>query len=308
MKYSNLGKTGLKVSQLSLGTVELGLNYGINEPGDSGKPDEGHSIHLLKRAADAGINLFDTAPSYGCSEELLGKAFANSNDCIITTKVNVPPEDADAKKLIRASLAESRQKLQKPSLDIVQVHNATADTFVNSDVFNILAKEKDAGNIRFIGASVYEPENALAAIDSGMVDVIQIAYNVLDQRMDEMVLHRAESEGIGVMGRSVYLKGVLTERAKWLPEHCTPLREASEHVKKKMNLTSWNDLSEFALRFALSNPMIDSVLVGVSNEVELDFALKVLNKGKLDDNELDLAHQCKINDKFWLDPSNWEID
>ena len=94
MKYSNLGKTGLKVSQLSLGTVELGLNYGINEPGGFGKPDKEHSIHLLQRAADAGINLFDTAPSYGCSEELLGRAFANRNDCIITTKVNVPSEDS----------------------------------------------------------------------------------------------------------------------------------------------------------------------------------------------------------------------
>jgi len=308
MKYSNLGKTGLKVSQLSLGTVELGLNYGINEPGGFGKPDKEHSIHLLQRAADAGINLFDTAPSYGCSEELLGRAFANRNDCIITTKVNVPSEDADVEKYIRASLEESYQKLQKPSLDIVQVHNATADTFANSDVFNILAEEKDAGNIRFIGASVYEPENALAAIDSGMIDVIQVAYNVLDQRMDEKVLDRAESEGIGILSRSVYLKGVLTERAKWLPDHCTPLREASEYIKQKMNLTSWSDLSEFALRFALSNPLINSVLVGVSNETELDFALKVLNKGKLDGNELDLAHQCKINDKFWLDPSNWGID
>ena len=308
MKYSNLGKTGLKVSQLSLGTVELGLNYGINEPGDLGKPDEEHSIHLLQRAADAGINLFDTAPSYGCSEELLGKAFANRKDCIVTTKVNVPSKDADVGGLIRSSLAGSRQKLQKPSLDIVQVHNATADTFANSDVFKILAQEKDVGNIRFIGASVYEPENALAAIDSGMIDVLQVAYNVLDQRMDKKVLDRADSEGIGILSRSVYLKGVLTERAKWLPDHCAPLRDASKHVKEKMNLTSWDDLSEFALRFALSNPMIDSVLVGVSNEAELDFALKVLNKGKLDDNELDMAHQCKINDKFWLDPSNWEID
>ena len=263
---------------------------------------------MLQKAADAGINLFDTAPSYGCSEELLGKAFANRKDCIITTKVNVPSKGVDAGDLIRSSLVKSRQKLQKPYLDIVQVHNATADAFANSDVFKILAQEKDAGNIRFMGASVYEPENALAAIDSGMIDVLQIAYNVLDQRMDEMVFDRAEYEGIGVMGRSVYLKGVLTERAKWLPDHCAPLINASEHVKKKMNLTSWDDLSEFALRFALSNPMINSVLVGVSNETELDFALEVLNKGKLDDNELDLAHQCKIDDKFWLDPSNWEID
>ena len=80
MKYSKLGKTGIPVSRLGLGTVELGLDYGINEPGNFGKPDEEYSIHLLHKAADAGINIFDTAPAYGCSEELLGKAFADRAD------------------------------------------------------------------------------------------------------------------------------------------------------------------------------------------------------------------------------------
>lgn len=290
-----------------MGTVELGLDYGIIQPGETAKPDGDHSIRLLHRAADAGINLFDTAPSYGCSEEILGRAFTDRKQIIIATKINIPPDDLDTEKFIISSLARSRRKLQKDHLDIVQVHNATADTFLHSKAFKVLQEEKESGNIRFTGASVYEPENALAAIDSGMIDVIQVAYNVLDQRMDEIVLDRARSEGIGILSRSVYLKGVLTARAKWLPDHCTPLRDASEHVKKIMNLASWDDLSEFALRFALSNPLINSVLVGVSNEVELDFALKVFNKGKLSDNELDLAHQCKINDKFWLDPSNWEI-
>lgn len=308
MKYNELGKTGLVVSELGLGTVELGLDYGINEPGNFGKPDEAYGIRLLHKAADAGINLFDTAPAYGCSEEILGKVFANRKSCIIATKVNIPPEDVDAEKFIRASLTQSRQKLRRKCLDIVQVHNATSDTFLHSDIFSILLEEKDAGNIRFVGASVYEPENALAAIDSGTIDVLQIAYNILDQRMDEKVLDKAESEGIGVLSRSVYLKGVLTKRAKYLPEHCAPLREAVERIKEKMNLTSWTDLSSFALRFALSNPRIDSVLVGVRSEAELEFALDAFNKGKLSDNELDLASQCRMDDRFWLNPSNWGID
>ncbi|MCK4859052.1 MAG: aldo/keto reductase, partial [Candidatus Omnitrophica bacterium] len=167
MKYSKLGEAGIQLSRLGLGTVELGLNYGINQPGNFGKPDEEHSIYLLHKVADAGINLFDTAPSYGCSEEILGKAFANKKGCIIATKVNIPPEGEDVEKFIRDSLTQSRQKLRRRCLDIVQVHNATSDTFLRSDIFKILLKEKNAGNIRFIGASVYGPENALAAIDSG---------------------------------------------------------------------------------------------------------------------------------------------
>jgi len=308
MKYNKLGKTGLRVSQLGLGTVELGLDYGINKPGDFGKPDEVSAIKLLHKAADAGINLFDTAPSYGCSEEILGKAFVNRKDCIIATKVNIPPEGENIENFIVFSLTQSRQKLRRKYLDIVQVHNATSDTFLRSDIFEILMREKDKGTVQCIGASVYEPENALAAIDSGMIDVLQIAYNILDQRMDEKVLDKAESEGIGVLSRSVYLKGVLTERVKYLPEHCAPLKKAVESVKKKMNLTSWNDLSSFALRFALSNSRISSVLVGVCSEAELDFALDAASKGKLSDDELDLAYHCGIKDKFWLNPSNWGID
>lgn len=309
MKYINLGKTGIKVSRLGLGTVELGLDYGINKPENfTKKPNEKDSIYLLNKAADFGINLFDTAPSYGCSEELLGKAFVNKRDCIIATKVNIPPDGEDVKKFIQSSLTQSCKKLQRKYLDIVQVHNATSKTFLHSDIFEILLKEKSKGNLRIIGASVYEPENALVAIKSGMIDVLQIAYNVLDQRMDEKVLDKAKSEGIGILSRSAFLKGVLTERIKYLSKSCEPLKKAVENTKMKMKLSSWQDLSIFALRFVLSNPAIDSVLVGVSNEVELDFALNVFGKGKLNNNELELAYHCSVNDKFWLNPSNWEID
>ena len=308
MEYNKLGKTGINVSRLALGTVELGLEYGINASRDFKKPYEKDSIYLLHKAMDMGINLFDTAPSYGNSEELLGKAFANKKNCIIATKVSIPPKGEDCEKFILSSLIRSRKKLQRKYLDIVQVHNATVDTFLNSDIFKILLKEKEAGNIRYIGASVYGQENALAAINSGMIDVLQIAYNVLDQRMDEKVLAKAKSEGIGILSRSVFLKGVLTERIKYLPKSCAPLKKAAENIKIKMKLSSWQDLSNFALRFALSNPIIDSVLVGVSNEAELDFALNAFNKGKLDNNKLELAYQFKMNDYFWLNPSNWEID
>ncbi len=308
MKYINLGKTGIKVSRLGLGTVELGLDYGISKSRDFKKPDEKDSIYLLHKAVDFGINLFDTAPSYGNSEKLLGKAFTNKKNCIIATKVNIPPKGEDCEKFILSSLNRSCKRLQRKYLDIIQVHNATVNTFLNSDIFKILIKEKEAGNIQFIGASVYEPENAFAAINSGIIDVLQVAYNVLDQRMDKKVLAKAKSEGIGILSRSVFLKGVLTERVNYLPEHCEPLKRTVENLKEKMNLSSWEELSSFAFRFALSNSKINSVLIGVQNENELNFAINSFNKGKLINNELELAYQCKMNDIFWLNPSNWEID
>jgi len=308
MKYNKLRKTGIQVSRLGLGTVELGLDYGINKPGNFSKPDERHSIYLLHKAADMGINLFDTAPSYGNSEKLLGKAFANRKDCIIATKINIPSEGENIERYIQSSLSKSCKNLKKKYLDIVQVHNATYNTFFNTDLFEILMKEKQKDNIQLIGASVYEPENALAAIKSEMIDVLQIAYNILDQRMGKEVLVEAESKGIDILSRSVFLKGVLTERVKYLPEHCELLKRAVENLKEKMNFTSWGDLSDFALRFVLSNSKITSVLVGICNEAELDFALNAFNKGKLNNHELNLAYSCGINNNFLLNPSNWEID
>lgn len=141
-----------------------------------------------------------------------------------------------------------------------------------------------------------------------MIDVLQITYNILDQRMNDTVLDKAESKGTGILDHSVYLKGVLTERAKYLPEHCAPLRRAAERARKTMNLTSRDDLSSSALRFALSNSRIDSVFVGVGCEAELDFALDAFNEGKFSNNKLDLAYHCRMDDKFWLNPSNWGIN
>lgn len=295
----------MKVSRLSLGTAELGLGYGIGKPGSSGGPDAATAIHLLHKAADSGINLFDTAPRYGSSEEILGKALSKRDNCIVATKVNIPPEDIDAKKFVMSSLGQSCKRLRRECLDIVQVHNATVDTFLNNDILTILAREKEKGNLRFIGASVYDPENALAGIDFGMIDVLQVAYNILDQRMRYKVFDEAASKGIGVLGRSVYLKGALTQRVEGLPEHLAPLKRAIENLKSKMNLNSWNELSSVALRFALSNLKVSSALVGVSSEGELDFALDAAKRGGLNNSELCLAYECAMNDKFWLNPSNW---
>src|SRR3972149_11222385 len=91
MEYRVLGKTGLKVSAIGIGTVSLGVDYGIEVPGGFGAPGEKGAIDLLKGCACEGINVFDTAPAYGRAEELLGKAFGNAADVGGITKVSIPP-------------------------------------------------------------------------------------------------------------------------------------------------------------------------------------------------------------------------
>src|SRR6266853_6726240 len=97
MKYSSLGRTGLHVSQLALGTAAFGLeNYGIQEPGEQGRLSEDQAIGLVRAAVDKGINFFDTARGYGESEAVLGKGLNGHSSCIVATKIGIPGSDTDS--------------------------------------------------------------------------------------------------------------------------------------------------------------------------------------------------------------------
>ncbi len=231
MEHRILGRTRLSVSILSLGTVELGIGYGIRKPGQSAYPERSEAVYLLRYAADQGINLFDTAPAYGEGEQLLGEALGRRHDCYFTTKVSIPEEDGKVlsgqplQVAINGSLEASLKALDRDWLDIVQIHNATADILEQGEIAGVLLRARESGKVRFLGASVYGEEAALAVIRAGSFDVLQLAYNLLDQRMAANIFPAASQANIGVICRSALLKGALTERAKWLPEELAALRQ-----------------------------------------------------------------------------------
>jgi aryl-alcohol dehydrogenase-like predicted oxidoreductase len=307
-----LGRTNLEVSALSLGTVELGTDYGIRQPGQPGRPDRAESIRLLEYAADRGINLFDTAPAYGDSEKLLGEALGRRNDCHFATKVSMlekegkPLSGKPLRKAVSDSLEASLRTLRRDFIDIVQIHNATVETIERGEITEALLKARDAGKIRFLGASVYGEEAALAVIKAGDFDTIQLAYNLLDQRMAGEVFPAACEANIGVICRSALLKGALTERARWLPEELAPLRE---QVTRAVNSLagSWEKLPQIALRFCLSSSHISTVLVGASSRQELDAAIEAAAAGPLSNKELEIASGLALADESLINPVNWPI-
>jgi len=311
MILKKFGNMDISVSALGLGTVELGMDYGIAMPDERGKPESDDALNILHHACQNGINFFDTAPSYGHSERIVGEAFENFSfeKPVIATKINIPSGECNIREYVKCSIENSCLNLSTECLDIVQIHNATSDTFNDSAFLSALLEMRDSGIINYLGASVYDPENAIAVIDSKEVDLIQVAYNVIDQRMADDVLPEAHRKGIGIVCRSVYFKGLLTERAQYLPDSCSFLRDIAYRIKEELNFSSWSELSVYALRFALSNPYIDCVLVGVKNMQELQFALDIW-KGMdcLSYEELELAKSCRVDDEFWLNPSNWGID
>lgn len=291
----------------------MGVDYGIEAPGEFGRPAEADAIRLLQQAADAGINLFDTAPAYGESERLLGQALRSYPGCYIATKVPVPT-DANGGRMhgppllraVQGSMENSLRALQRDVLDIVQIHNAAIDVMAQGEMAGILLEAQRQGKVRFLGASVYGEEAALAAVEAGCFDVIQVAYSVLDQRMAWRVFPVAERAGVGILVRSALLKGALTAKAPWLPPELGELKRAAERARDLL-AGSWQSLPEAALRFCLSARPVATVLIGARTAEELRQALAAAEAGALSEEVLARAPALALTEEHWLNPSYWSI-
>jgi aryl-alcohol dehydrogenase-like predicted oxidoreductase len=284
------------------------MGYGIQAPGEGDRLAEEVVIRLLREATDAGINLFDTAPAYGKSERLLGQALGQCSDCYFATKVPIPKErhSSQIRRAIHNSLENSLHALQRDVLDIVQIHNATVDVITHGEITDVLLGAQQEGKIRFLGATVYTEAEALAVIEAGHFNVLQVAYNVLDQRMAPRIFPAAEQAGVGIIVRSAFLKGVLTAKAQWLPSEMFDLRQAAEQAKDVLG-GSWQSLPEIALRFCLSAPQVTTVLVGVRTMEELKQALIAVEDGPMSEGSLAHTADLALADERLLNPSYWPI-
>jgi aryl-alcohol dehydrogenase-like predicted oxidoreductase len=202
------------------------------------------------------------------------------------------------------SVETSLRALHRDVLDIAQIHNATPEILERGEMLDVLERAREAGKIRFVGATVYGEPAALAAISSGRVDVLQIALNLLDQRMLARVLPEARRSNVGVVVRSAFLKGALTSRAKLLPEGLRCLAEASDRMRAALGET-WDSLPSAALRFCFSVPGVHSVLVGLRSVPELAAACAARGEGHLDSEIVTKTKVLSLNDEQLLDPSYW---
>lgn len=294
------------MSAIGFGSVELGMDYGIKVPGKRGRPNQKESEGILQRALDSGINFFDTAPSYGDSERLLG-AVIGSKPCYIATKVNVDEENGDVGGAIRASIENSLRNFNRECLDIVQIHNMEENTRKHDDALNALGALQKKGLVRFLGTSLYGPRDVLSSVQKDFFDVLQIAYNILDQRTKEEIIPMAEKENMGIVGRSAYFRGMLTERVQYLDENWNFFKKSAKDIKTKAGIDSWDDLSKLALKFCLSTKELDTVLVGVQTMDELEFAVKAAEEENLSEDIFEKLLAMKSNDEYWLNPLNWYL-
>ena len=312
MNYRVLGRTGIKVSEIAFGCVEIGMPYGIGVKEMADMPAEKECLKMLRAALDAGINFYDTARLYGRSENILGRAFRDQREkVVISTKCKHLPASADALKesglirdIIRTSLDESLSALQTDYIDLFMLHNAAIEILENETVCDTFAQLKKMGVVRAIGVSTYRIEETGKAIDSGIWDSIQLPFNLMDQSQ-HVLFKKADEAGVGIVIRSVLLKGILSDRGAQLhPE----LRDVESHRKLYDELLDDDipALPMLATKFALSFSNISSVLVGIDREAYLKDALKAADGRYLEAHRLRRARELAYPEPEFLNLPEWD--
>jgi aryl-alcohol dehydrogenase-like predicted oxidoreductase len=214
MQKRQIANTGLAVSPLGLGTVKLGRDQGVKYPSDFTIPDDRAAANLLAEARELGINLIDTAPAYGRSEERLGPLLAGQrNHWVICTKVGEEFDhgqshfDFSARHTL-ASVERSLRRLQTDRLDIVLIHSDGNDLDVlhHSGALETLQMLKAQGKIRAVGMSTKTIEGGLAA--ARCCDLVMVTYNI-QQPQEESVLDYCASSGTAVLIKKALASGHL---------------------------------------------------------------------------------------------------
>ncbi|MCE7980622.1 MAG: aldo/keto reductase [Caldilinea sp. CFX5] len=315
MTYRTLGRTQLAVSALALGTVELGMDYGIAASGHFTRPAETAAIDLVHAALAAGVTFIDTARAYGESEAVLGKALRGRRDqVVLATKVGLHrsdgslPTGATLRGEMLASLETSLRLLQTDWVDLWQIHNVDGAVLARHDeLAAIFAAVKANGKVRAVGGSFYGAELPQQALGFDLFDVIQVTYSVFDQRLADQVLPLAQAQNVGVMVRSVLLKGALTERADYLPDHLETLR-ARARAYRQLVAAQGQGLTpaQVAIAFALAHPQISSVLVGIRSLEELTENLPALT-ATLPAALLAQLSTLRIDEEKLINPGLWGI-
>ena len=213
MQYRELGRTGWKVSAVSFGA------WGIS--GEWGPVDDAESLATLHKAADLGVNFFDTADVYGDgrSERLVAKLRNQRSETIhIATKAGRRLEPHVATGYNRANLTAfvelSLKNLDTEALDLLQLHCPPNQIYYMPEVFGILDDLVRAGKVCYYGVSVEKVEEALKAIEFPNVQSVQIIFNMFRQRPAELFFEQARKRKVGILARIPLASGMLTGKLK----------------------------------------------------------------------------------------------
>jgi aryl-alcohol dehydrogenase-like predicted oxidoreductase len=210
MKLKRLGKTGFNVSEISLGTWQVGGKWGEAF-------NDANADHILNTAIDSGINFIDTADVYsgGLSERAIGRVLRTRSERVyVATKcgrqlnphTNVAYQPAALRKFVEASL----KNMNLECLDLIQLHCPPTEVYYRPEIFELFDRLKEEGKILNLGVSVEKVEEALKAIEYDNVCTIQIIFNMFRHRPIELFFKEAKRKDVGILARVPLASGLLT--------------------------------------------------------------------------------------------------
>ncbi len=273
-----LGRTGLEVTRIGFGALEIGRDWGVGDEESRRKPAETEAGAVLNGVLDLGVNLIDTARAYHRSEERIGQFLSGRrSEYVLASKCgehsNEPQTYYDfSYRAVADSIDLSLRLLQTDRVDVMQIHFGPDPEKVldEGETVRAMKDAREAGKVRFLGAS---PGNHLLerCIRSGDFDVLQIGYSLLDRGAKDLI-QMAADHGIGVLIRSGLGGGWLTARAASVPESQRP-----EPVRRLLELVEGDTdrLHKLALDFLKAHPGISSVLIGTKDLAHLRWNLEM---------------------------------
>lgn len=321
MKNRRFGRTGWEVSEIGYGMWGMG--------GWTGSDDD-ESRRSLQRAVDLGCNFFDTAWGYGegKSEALLGELVRANPDKKLYTATKMPPKNFQWPSRREYTLEQcfppdhieryveiSLQNAGLSSFDLMQFHT-WEDSWLADDLwFQKLVDLKEQGLINAVGISInrWEPWNGVQAVNSGVIDAVQVIYNIFDQNPDDELIPACRKHDVAFIARVPFDEGTLTGNITlestwpeddWRSTYFVPenLQSSVAHANALKPLVP-NDMSmaEMAMRFILAEPVVSTIIPGMRKLHHVEQNLANSDAGPLDDELLD-----ELKKHRWdREPSEW---
>jgi len=281
MEYRSLGTTGIKVSLLGFGT------WGIGGPCMMGSKNVGaasisrkDAIETLLFAQENGINFFDTSPTYGNAEELLGQAFHQRRDkVIVASKIGLTAsgEFQYSKENVEKAISNTLRNIGSDYIDILQFMTPQSYRMEPEAIISLLNTYRRSGKIRHIGISLHNFKEGQDLIDNPDLDIYQVFYNLLDIRAKEFI-EKAKKRGRAIIIKSPLNKGILaghyTKGTKFPPEDIRNSYLKGKALDKRLEWINRfldtfgierKELFTYIVNYLSSKPHIDSILFGFKN-------------------------------------------
>ncbi len=285
-------------SRLILGTVQFGLDYGINNK--LGKVSDDEVNKILNLASNSGIKLLDTAYFYGNAMERIGN-FHNSTSILfdVNTKFKI-----DQKASITEQLMESLTCLAIPSVDTYFYHSFS-DYANNPGILEELQGLKEKKYFRKIGVSIYNNDEMFRCINDDHVDVVQLPFNLLDNNsLRGELIKLAKEKRKEIQIRSVFLQGLFFMNVSDLPSKLLPLKPYLREINKitdELNIS----VAELALAYVKKQPFIDGIIIGVDSAAQLENNF-LATDFEMDDYYYNWVNAIIVKETALLNPQNWQ--